>query len=288
MITLIVNPTAGTGLALKVTEQLKAALTEKRIPFRIWLTERPGHATELARKAAADPECGAVWSVGGDGTGFETACGMAGTGKPFGMIPAGTGNDFIKSLQTPREPMAAMDFILSHEPRPVDIGVLNGGSFLNVCGTGFDVTVLDYAASLKARFKGLTPYLLGLIKAIRHARPFRVTLEVDGERLERELMICTVANGRFIGGGIPICPAAEPGDGLLDLVMVRSQSRLQIVRRLPGLLTGRILNWSITEHRLCREVRILDSGLRYNVDGEILSMDAPCFGVRPGGLLMYW
>ena len=76
----------------------------------------------------------------------------------MGIIPAGTGNDFIKSAGIPNDPEKALNLILEGKAAPIDTGTVNDRLFLNVCGTGFDVTVLDYAESEKEKHRGLTPY----------------------------------------------------------------------------------------------------------------------------------
>ena len=280
----ILNPTAGAGFAQASMTKLEAVLREREIPFRVLTTERPCHATELASALRGDPDVRFVVSVGGDGTAFEVACGLAGGDKPMGIIPAGTGNDFIKSAGIPKDPLQALETVLRGETVPVDLGRLNDGSFLNVCGTGFDVTVLDNAESLKSRYRGLLPYFLGLLKAVFSYRPVHLVLTVDGEREEGDYLICSVANGRYIGGGIPICPSAEISDGMLDLVLVKNVPRRRIPLYLPGLMMGKILGFRITRHRLVREISFEGRGLRVNVDGEIFSMDSARFGIREKAL----
>ena len=280
----IVNPTAGAGYALKVMEKLESVLKSRNADYAVLRTERPGHATDLARAAAAEKDVRAVISVGGDGTAFEVASGLAGTGMPLGIIPAGTGNDFIKAVGLPKDPLQALETVLRHSPKPVDMGRLNEGSFLNVCGTGFDVTVLDNAESLKSRFKGLLPYFLGLLKAIAHYRPVHLKLRTDGAEEEGDYLICSVANGQYIGGGIPICPAADITDGKLNLVTVKNVPRYKIPLYLPGLMMGRVLGFKITSHRQVKEISFEGQGLRVNIDGEILPMDRASFAVRPGVL----
>lgn len=167
---LIVNPIAGCGYALKVLEQVQHVLTARNLPFRVMRTEYPGCAAKLAQEAV-EMGCEAVYVIGGDGTFSEVARGLAGSGIPIGLIPAGTGNDFVKTLATPKEPMAALDFILSHEPRLCDAIDLNGQMFLNVAGAGFDVTVLENVADFGGKIRGLLPYLVGLIRAIWKHQP---------------------------------------------------------------------------------------------------------------------
>lgn len=200
------------------------------------------------------------------------------------IIPAGTGNDFIKSVGIPNDPRRALDILLTCAPQPTDTGEVNGEFFLNVCGTGFDVTVLDYAEAEKAKHRGLTPYLLGLVKANFHYRSVRLKITDETGVTEGRFLVCSVANGRFIGGGIPICPAADPSDGLLDLVLVRHVPRRRIPLYLPGLMMGRDLNFRITTHRRVRSVTFEGEKLRVNIDGEIRTMDGAEFRIRPGSL----
>lgn len=288
MLTLIVNPTAGSGYALRIEEQLRQVLSKRTEQWEIVNTEYPGHATALAHEAANRTNCRGVIAVGGDGTAYEVACGLLGTRVPLGVIPAGTGNDFIKTVALPKKPMDALNFILTHTPRPVDIGRLNDRFFLNVCGTGFDVTVLDYAQAAKKYARGILPYFIGLVRAIMHYHPVDIQFTMDGKAQRKKVLICSVANGRYIGGGIPICPNAMPDDGLFDTVIVQGKPRWQIPFYLPGLLLGRITQFNVTTHVRCRQVSIRAKGMRLNVDGEILTMDQADFEILPGKLLLYW
>ena len=141
----IVNPAAGNGYSLEIMQKLEESMKARGTEYSIYRTEKPGHGTELAAMLSDDSEISAVISVGGDGTAGEVAAGLTGTGKPMGIIPAGTGNDFIKSAGIPNDPYKALDLLLTGKAKETDTGTVNDCFFLNVCGTGFDVTVLDYA-----------------------------------------------------------------------------------------------------------------------------------------------
>ena len=280
----IVNPAAGTGFSLSVIQKLEETLSAGNIEYRILRTERPGHATQIAAELASDAEIAAVVSVGGDGTAGEVAAGLTGTGKTMGIIPAGTGNDFIKSAGIPMDPSEALKIILGGKTCPIDTGTVNDRFFLNVCGTGFDVTVLDYAESEKEKHRGLTPYFLGLLKAIFHYRSVELTVTADGEKHQGKYLICSIANGRFIGGGIPICPAADIRDGLLDLVLIRGIRRWQIPFHLPGLMLSKALKFRITKHSRVKQVLIEGKDLRINIDGDIVSLSSADFRINPASL----
>ena len=282
----ILNPTAGSGYAKQVMNQIAGMLDEWRMEYRVLETSCPGNATEIARELAIHAEISTVVAVGGDGTASEVAAGLAGTGKTMGIIPAGTGNDFIKTVRIPKDPAAAMKFMLDRPPRPVDTGSINGGFFLNVCGTGFDVTVLECAEEKKKKYRGLMPYFLGLLKAIRVYAPSRLEITFDDRHEDSEYLVCSIANGKIIGGGIPICPAADVRDGKLDLVMIRNVPRWRIPFYLPGLMMAKDLTFRITEHVRTEAVTIRGQGLKFNIDGEIRRMDEARFEVRPQSLML--
>lgn len=288
MLTFIVNPAAGNGYALKIEKQLREEMKRRGQDCVFIHTDAPGHATELSKAATSQSDCTGVIAVGGDGTAFEVACGLMNSSVPLGIIPAGTGNDYIKTVGLPKKPLEALDFILTHKPRPVDVGGLNDRLFLNVCGTGFDVTVLDYTLAAKKFCRGLLPYLIGLIRGIAHYKPIHVRFTADGKTQERDVLICSVANGRYFGGGIAICPDASADDGLLDLVIVEHKPRWQLPFLLPALLMGRILDFSITTHARCSNVEIMSKGMRLNADGEIMNMETAKFSVQPGALSLFW
>ena len=288
MYALIINPAAGNGAALNVKNVIAQELDRRGESYTFMQTTHPGHATELAAQAACDDRVKAVIAVGGDGTAFEVASGLKGTGKPFGIIPAGTGNDFIKSTHTSKKPMEALDFILKNQPRPADVASVNGRMFLNVTGCGFDVTTLEYMTEAKKHFKGILPYLIGLVRAIRHYKPVHVCIETNGSTIEQDALICAVANGSFIGGGIPICPKASIDDGKLDMVLIDHKPRWMIPFYVPQLLFGRVLKFPFTRHVRTGRVRIDSPGMKLQMDGEIFTLDSADIELMPAALMLYW
>lgn len=287
MIDVIINPVAGNGLGAKIGEKIGETLMARGIAHQVHLTQYPFHAAQLAREAAAR-NSETVLSVGGDGTAFETACGLMYTDTALGIIPAGTGNDFIKSLQSPKKPMEALEFILNNPPLPVDVGSLNDRFFLNCCGVGFDVCVLDYSLKAKKYVRGLLPYLYGVLRTIFTYRPIPVSYTLDsGETVQESVLIFSVANGKYIGGGIPIAPPASVDDGLFDVVVVDAVPRYKIPFYLPGLMMGKVTAFKVARHIRCKDVRLACKAMRLNVDGEILSMDEAAFSVVPGVLKVH-
>ena len=287
MIYAICNPVAGSGRGLKIGRQVEDYLRAHGVSFEFHLTERPGHAIQLAR-AAGSAMADTVLAIGGDGTALDVARGIYGSGSALGVIPAGTGNDFIKTLKTPKEPMEALKFILSHAAKPTDVGWINGQLFLNAIGTGFDTAVLDAAARFKKRFRGLIPYLLGLLSTLFSYRPVPVTYTLeDGQQVTEELFVIAAANGGIIGGGIPIAPDATVEDGLLDVVMIGPVAGRKLLLRLIGLMRGKVLSFPETTFRRVKELTFSSPGMKINTDGELTPPELVSARVLPGGLLIH-
>lgn len=288
MIELIVNPVAGNGRAKQIGDMAAAYLKEHGADFITRTTEHAGHATELAR-AAAERGADTVIALGGDGTVTETAQGLWHTKTALGIIPAGTGNDFIKSVGLPPKWQDALAFILSHPARPVNTGVMNDRFFMNVCGAGFDVQVLDFALQAKKYMRGIWPYLYGVIRAIKAYRPFRMHIEADCQAvLDGEYMICSIANGKYIGGGIPIAPLADVTDNVFDLIVVDAVPRWRIPFYLPALMLGKLYKCKIAHRYLVPECVLRSPGMRLNLDGEILPIDDTRFICEADALLLHW
>ena len=200
MLYIIANETAGSGAGAAVFARVCAMLQEKGIPFHADKTEAPGHAVRLADAAVRAGET-EIACLGGDGTISEIVNGLAGRFVTLYFIPCGTGNDFVRVLGLPKDPVEALAAQLSGTPGKIDVGMLNDMYFMNVSGSGFDVEVLRQAARFKRLGKGLFPYLLGIFAALRKFRALPVEITLDGKTEKKEVTIFSVGNGCWFGGG---------------------------------------------------------------------------------------
>ncbi|MEN8376364.1 MAG: diacylglycerol kinase family protein [Gemmatimonadota bacterium] len=277
---LIVNPQAAGGRAGRVAEDAAEALRCRGVEVVLRETTGPGVATDMAL-AAAREGFAAVIALGGDGTVHEVAEGLmrAGTsadGRPaLGVVPAGTGNDFVKALGIDRDIRAALDAIAAGEARPFDIGSARwaGGeeTFVNAVGTGIDVEVVRQLEKLP-RMPGVASYVVALVRALGKYRAVPLTIELDGDALERRVMIIAVANGRCIGGGFHVCPRARPDDGLLDVCVVEEVGLLGIARIMPRIMRGTHTEMERVSLHRAKTVRITAAGdedLFFQLDGEL-------------------
>lgn len=283
----ICNPKSGNGEGKNVLQKTVAYFRDHEIAAAYHETQGPKHAIELAAQAVKDG-AETVIAIGGDGTLHEVIQSVAGTNTALGILPAGTGNDFVKTIHVPVDTEQAVRLILEGTPKPVDTVRINDRLFLNECGCGFDVMVLDYAEKAKKMVKGILPYLYGVLQTIFHFKDIHVSLSVDDEEpRERDILVLAVGNGRFIGGGIPIAPSAIPDDGLLNVLVVHGMTKPRMLSVLPGLLKGKIESFPETTHQLARKVSLKALGIRVNIDGEIITMDHADIEVVPSSLLIY-
>lgn len=288
MIYAICNPTAGNGRGRKIGQEIEKRLLKQHYACHLEMTKAPGHATELAY-AAAQSGAETVLAIGGDGTAVEVARGLIGTPAALGVIPAGTGNDFIKTLGLPKDPLAALDFVLAHPARDTDVGDVNGRLFLNEIGTGFDVTVLDFAQKAKRFCRGLLPYLYGVIRTLFHFRGIQLSYAMDGgEMVTKDVFVIAVANGGVIGGGIPIAPEAQADDGLLDVVVVNKICSRNLPARLIGLMRGKILSFPETQFIRAKKVFFSADKMRVNIDGEVTDEASVEARLLPKALRIHW
>ncbi|MDF1572136.1 MAG: diacylglycerol kinase family lipid kinase [Bacteroidales bacterium] len=269
----IVNPIAGNGHGKKIIPELESKISQYDIPGEIVATERPGHAIELSARCAAAGYTHII-AVGGDGTMNEVAKSLLDTkGIITGIIPAGTGNDFVQILGYPdRFEASHWDIFFRQHLVMMDYGTCNTIPFLNGMGLGFDAEVAakNYIAPGETKMGGKGKYLKAILGTLFFFKEYRVMVKRDGNVEETDCFINTISNGRRYGGGFYLTPHAIANDGLLDVCMVK---KLGLLKRLDILLKAtkgahtkdRKVHYYTTDHL---EV---DFGkeVPFHVDGEV-------------------
>lgn len=284
MYTLIVNPTSGRGASLAYLAQVEALLRQRGCEYQIHQAETALEATRIAREASAQNQEGVI-AVGGDGTLFRVVNGMAGSGVPLLIVSCGTGNDFVRSLGLPKDPIESLRLQLDAPISKIDVGRMNDICFLNVSGTGFDVDVLRYAEKHKQKHSGLRAYLYGLYDAIKAYRPMTAMVSVDDAPEEKcSFAIISIGNGRYIGGGMKAVPHAELADSLFDVVMVKPVRKFMILPLIAFYIAGRHIDMKLASLRRCRRIALRCEGMTINLDGELYSADTARFELLPGAL----
>ena len=276
---LIVNPTAGRGYALRMLPQIRNHLTEEGLSFDVLLTQAPGDAVELVRKALTDGYELLV-AVGGDGTCNEVLNGMmvspdGGRSGSMSVIPVGSGNDFSVGIGMVQDLREACHRVVHGTPRLIDVGQVGERYFGNGAGVGFDAIVGLVAARIPF-LTGLPLYLLAVLQTILfYFRAPVITLECDGREHTAPMIMISVTNGRRMGGGFWVTPDAEVDDGLFDLMLAKEMSRPRMLAFVPKFVKGTHPEEpEVTMDRASRVVLTTDGDLVAHIDGELICRDA--------------
>jgi diacylglycerol kinase (ATP) len=235
----IINPIAGNGFAMTIVPKLEEMIKKHNVDAEIVFTERSGHAAELSEMYMRRG-FRYIIGVGGDGTLNEIARPLV--NKPdvtIGIIPAGTGNDFIQILGFPgRFGDNDWDTFFKCNAIAMDAGNVNGKMFLNGMGLGFDAQVAaeNYTEPGKVKKGGKNKYIWHIVKTLLFFREKRMTVITGNGKHETDCFINTIAIGRRFAGGFFLTPKAIANDGLLDVCMIKKLSlfeRFSILLKVP-------------------------------------------------------
>ena len=286
----IINPKAGKGKATELIPFIYEFFKDKSEEFIIRLTEYPGHATEIAKEYSVSGDC-RIYSVGGDGTVNEVVNGIAGTQSSLGVIPAGSGNDFIRSIANPSDIQADIRDItirtINGEDKYIDLAKVNDKYFINISSIGFDADVVFNADKFK-KVPGITgsmAYVISIIYTVLRKKISKVKLRIDDREMKLNLLLAAIANGRFYGGGMLAAPEAKIDDGLFDICLVGEASRFMILRLFPMYIKGQ--HGKLAEVEFLRGKKILiesEEELSLNIDGEIFSSSKIDFEIIEKGI----
>ncbi|WP_434740075.1 diacylglycerol kinase [Micromonospora sp. SH-82] len=280
-VAVLLNPSAGRGRHRDLLPDVVCRLGAVDRPVRV-LTARTVEAAEAECRAAVTAGVGAVVAVGGDGTVHRAVQAVAGAGVPFGVVPAGTGNDFAADLAVPADPRAAADAVVaalrSGRTRPVDLARMTGPDgagrwFGTVLAAGFDAIVSERANRMRFP-RGPRRYDLAILAELARLRPRRYTLRLDGVEHRVEAVLVAVGNGTSYGGGMRICPYADLTDGLLDVVVGGRFDRRTLLRVKPRLYRGTHVEHPLVHTYRARTVELVAEGITTYVDGE-RALDLP-------------
>jgi diacylglycerol kinase (ATP) len=270
----IVNPTSGGGYGKEILPELQGRVSALAIQAEIVQTEYHGHATEITTNYLEKGFTHFI-AVGGDGTMNEVAKPLIGnTSVSLGLIPAGTGNDFIQILGFPnRFSDEHWDLIFNPVYIKMDVGCVNGRHFLNGMGLGFDAQVAaeNYVEPGEvAKGSGKSKYIWHILKTLLFYRERKVNIISGNSNTHTDCFINTIAVGRRFAGSFFLTPKALANDGLLDVCMIKKLNLIQRIKILTMVPKGRHVTDPKVNYYQTDKIRVsFEQKVPYHVDGEL-------------------
>lgn len=289
----ILNPRSAAGATLRRFERVRPRF-EQRLPgMEVWLTERPGHATKLARRAI-DEGASAIIAVGGDGTSNEVINGFfdekgepLGAETAFGVVTSGTGGDFRRTFGWATDPLDDLRRIERRSLRRIDVGRVRFRDheskdavrcFVNIGSFGMSGQIVDTVNRSSKALGAKASFLSGTLKHMIGYRPQRVRLAFDeGAAEEVEVTVVALANGQYFGGGMWVAPEAVVDDGLFDAVVIEGGGLPLWLRHGLKIYAGRHRDLPQVRMRTCKRVVVEPARAGERV---LLELD----GEQPGAL----
>lgn len=273
-VTMLTNPASGHGSAPHAAERAVAQLQRRGVDVVAIAGTDAGHARRLV-DGALERGMDALVVVGGDGIIALALQVLAQTDIPLGIIPAGTGNDHAREFRIPtRNPEAAADVVVDGVVETVDLGRIKGADgtdrwFGTVMAAGFDSLVTDRTNRMRWPH-GRMRYNVAMVAELSKLRLLPFRLSFDGDEFVTDLTLAAFGNTKSYGGGMRICPNADPTDGQLDATMVASASRTRLIRLFPTVFKGTHVDLDEVRTARARTITVDSPGINAYADGEFV------------------
>lgn len=286
---LVINPTAGASRAAATGHEVRAILTERRIPFTDLSGESASDAIAHVRAAVGTGAIDGLIAVGGDGMVNLATNALASTGIPLVIVPAGTGNDLAAAMGVPRgDAGAALDLMATGAVHTVDAAMVTNEDgevswFGGVLAGGFDAIVNERANRIRWA-RGSAKYTLTALMELPVFRPIPYRISIDGKRHDGGAMLVAVANASTYGGGMRVVPSADLSDGLLDVLILGEVSKATFVRVFPKVFSGKHVSHPAVRILRGRHVELDAPSIVAYADGERVGPLPRTVEIVPGAM----
>jgi diacylglycerol kinase (ATP) len=265
---LVINPVSGQGRGTTVGTYVAGYLNQHTIDFTI-VTGNSSIALSdhLKTFINKNPDCEGVIAVGGDGLMHIALQLIVPSQIPFTIIPAGTGNDFVRTLGWDLEAIdKQLHQVITTAPSAIDLGLVDGEWFGAILSTGFD-SVVNEKANTMSWPKGPMKYNAAIAIELPRFKPRHYEITLDDRTISTEAMLIAVANGRSYGAGMLVCPNANISDGLFDVMVLHPISKFEFMKVFPQVFAGTHISHPAVEIVRSKNVRIESKAVAYS-DGE--------------------
>ena len=255
----IVNPESAKGNAMKIIGNIEKVCKQEHIEYEVCYTLAQGDATRLAQSYKDDENI--IYAVGGDGTLSEVLNGVIGTKNKIGIIPAGSGNDFYRTVKE-----------LAKAEIESDVGVVNGKYFLNIACVGIDAEVANNVPLMKKKnVKVKNLYTASILYTFTHFKFKQIHFKSQEKDEKGNFTILSICNGRYYGGGYNISPKASLEDNYFDVYYINKLRLPSIINLLLKLKKGKLEQDKRTNHFKTNNITVTsEEPIRFNVDGETI------------------
>jgi len=287
----IINPIAGKGKSKHVWSKIKKYLDANHVKYDFYLTTKPKEAGEIAVHMIKKG-CRKIAVVGGDGTFHEAINGkeLDLSSVIFGIIPAGTGNDFSKTIHVPRDPVQACRVFLQGQTAKIDLGQINQEEyFVNTAGVGFDAEIANEINSDSRWMTGSWAYMYSILKLLVTYNNLNLKVHIDDKPFEiSDCFLLAIGNAKYIGGGIKLIPSAVPDDGYFHILIAKNITKAAVLRKLPLIYRGshikdpRISEFKAKSIKIIRETS--NKPVSIHCDGEMVGSLPVDINLNPGCL----
>lgn len=265
---LVINPVSGQGQGSIIGTYVAGYLNQKSIKFTI-VTGNSSVALSdhLKTFIVKNPQCKGVIAVGGDGLLHIVLQVVVPAQIPFTVIPAGTGNDFVRTLGWSLDQIDnQLETVTTSAPTSIDLGLVDGEWFGAILSTGFDSIVNEKANTMQWP-KGPMKYNVAIAMELPRFKPRHYEITLDDRTISTEAMLIAVANGRSYGGGMLVCPNANISDAHFDVMVLHPISKLEFMKVFPRVFAGTHVSHPAVEIVRSKNVTIESKAIAY-ADGE--------------------
>ena len=270
----IINPAAGSrDRTADYSEKIHTACHDRGLDYEIRVSQAPGQCSQIAREAAESGRQYRIYACGGDGTLNEVVQGAAGFDNvAVTVFSGGSGNDFVKLFTDPKA-FFELERLLDAQEDTFDLIDCNGDISLNICSVGLDARIGTDVATYKRLplLHGFSAYAASTVVNVIKGIAEHYVVEVDDQIIDGDMTMICVCNGRYYGGGFNPVPEADPADGLLDVLVVKKVSRLQVAGVIGKYKEGRYKELPhLVQHFRTKSITIhCDKETPINLDGEL-------------------
>jgi diacylglycerol kinase (ATP) len=266
---IVVNPISGGGKGAILGTEVAGYFSTRGLPYQVITANSADRLRDYLANflEAKGQDCFGVIAVGGDGLAHLVLQFVVPLRIPFTVIPAGTGNDFLRALGwSLTEVKTQLDTVTCTEARPIDLGMVDSEWFGAVLSTGFDSVVNEKANSLRWP-KGPMKYNVAIAMELPKFKPLSYLIELDNQVIETEAMLIAVGNGSSYGGGMKVCPGAVMTDGLFEVMVLRPVSKVEFIRVFPKVFSGQHIDHKQVDIYQSRRISLNAAAIAY-ADGD--------------------